>query len=200
MHQFLIGIDEAGRGPLAGPVSVGAVIVPKGFDVRCEFPGVKDSKLLSSGQREEIYSEVIRREEKGDIKFCVRFSAHSYIDECGITQAVHRAVASGVHALAHRPQGVRVFLDGLLHAPREYEQETIIHGDALVPIISLASVIAKVRRDRLMRRFARSFPQYGFEQHKGYPTRQHCAAIARFGICAIHRLTYCTRFLAGSIK
>ena len=199
MIRYLIGIDEAGRGPLAGPVSVGAVMVPGDFDVLSAFPGVKDSKLLSPEKREEIYAEATRRERAGDIRFCVRFSAHTYIDEFGITKAVQSAVARGVRALAQRPDDVKVFLDGLLCAPLQYEQETIIHGDILVPIISLASVIAKVSRDRVMRRFARSFPQYGFEQHKGYGTKQHCVAIERFGTCPIHRMTYCTRFLKESI-
>ena len=197
MARLLVGVDEAGRGPLAGPVSVGAVIVSQRFDVMQAFPDVKDSKLLTAAKREEIYEEIRLRTEAGDIRFCVRFSKNSYIDAFGITKAVHRAIASGVRALAGRGEGVHVFLDGLLHAPLQYEQETIIHGDALVPIISLASVVAKVRRDRLMRRLARSFPNYGFEQHKGYATKQHYVAIERFGLCAIHRKTYCRELREG---
>ncbi len=188
--QFLIGVDEAGRGPLAGPVSVGAVMVPEGFDVMKVFPTVKDSKLLTPKAREEIYEEACARSKAGELRFCVRFTGHATIDSLGITRAVRGAVARCVAALAPSPENIHVFLDGLLYAPSAYEQETIIHGDALVPIISLASVIAKVRRDRLMVRFSKKFSSYGFELHKGYGTRRHLDAIQAFGLCEIHRLTY----------
>ena len=190
----VIGVDEAGRGPLAGPVAVAAVMVPEGFNVVKEFPDVKDSKLLTSAKREEIYKEVLARSRVGEIQFCVRFSDRVYIDEFGITRAVRRAVARCVIAVAPSAEGVRVFLDGLLYAPSRYEQETIINGDALVPIISLASVLAKVKRDELMRKYGRMFPDYGFEVHKGYGTKRHREAIRKFGLCAIHRITYSQKF------
>lgn len=195
--RYLIGIDEAGRGPLAGPVSVGAVIVPEKFDVLRAFPDVRDSKVLSESVREAIYTELMARTKADDIRFCVRFSTHTYIDTFGISRAVQRAVWSGIRALAPEPRGVRILLDGLLHAPPSYEQETIIRGDALVPLISLASVVAKVRRDICMRGFAKHFPDYGFELHKGYGTEAHRAAIQEFGLCDIHRVTYCSRLLTG---
>lgn len=192
--RYLVGVDEAGRGPVAGPVSVGAVMVPKKFDVLKMFPDVKDSKLLSPKVRDEIYEEVVARSKRGELEFCVRFADHSYIDTYGITRAVRRAVQKSVLALAPSPEGVRIFLDGLLYAPSKYQQETIIHGDALIPIISLASVVAKVRRDRLMMKFAKKFPNYGFEQHKGYGTKVHRDAILRFGLCEIHRVSYSQKF------
>jgi len=192
--QWIVGVDEAGRGPLAGPVSVGIVAVPEGFDVATEFAGVRDSKLLTEKKREEIYKKAVVREQAGDIRFCVRFSDNRYIDEFSITRAVRRAVCSGVRHLAKEPADVFVMLDGLLQAPQRYEQHTIINGDALVPVISLASVIAKVRRDRLMRAFAKKYPQYGFERHKGYGTKRHLYAIGVHGLCAIHRRTYCKMF------
>src|SRR3989344_506341 len=192
--KYLIGVDEAGRGPLAGPVSVGAVLVPKKFDVLKIFPDVKDSKLLSPKVREEIYEEVAARTKAGELKFCVRFADHAYIDAYGITRAVRQAVQKSVSALAPSPEGIEIFLDGLLHAPSKYHQETIIHGDALIPIISLASVVAKVRRDRLMMKFAEKFPKYGFEIHKGYGTKVHRDAILRFGLCEIHRVSYSQKF------
>ena len=195
--RFLIGVDEAGRAPLAGPVSVGAVIVPEGFDVQRAFPGVKDSKLLTPRKREEIYGEAAARSRAGELRFCVRFSEHAYIDDYGITRAVRRAVQRCVSALAPSPEGVRVYLDGLLYAPSKYEQETVVHGDALVPLISLASVVAKVRRDRLMAKFAARFPNYGFEVHKGYPTKFHREAIRRYGLCEIHRVTYSRKFASA---
>jgi ribonuclease HII len=189
--RFLIGIDEAGRAPLAGPVAVGAVIVPERFDVAGEFPGVRDSKLLTEKKREEIYELLKQRVIIGDIRFCVRFSDHHYIDEFGITRAVRRAVSSAVQHLSPDADGVRVLLDGLLVAPKQYTQQTIIHGDELVPLIALASIAAKVRRDRLMHRMAKKFPEYGFEHHVGYPTRAHRDAIAEFGLSTIHRVSFC---------
>ncbi|OGG80676.1 hypothetical protein A3A39_03210 [Candidatus Kaiserbacteria bacterium RIFCSPLOWO2_01_FULL_54_13] len=201
--KFLIGVDEAGRGPLAGPVAIGAVMVPKKFDVLKMFPDVKDSKLLSPKKREEIYEEVVARTKAGEMRFCVRFTEHTFIDAYGITRAVRRAVQRSVSNLVPRhgsgqapsPQNVHVFLDGLLYAPSKYEQETIIHGDVLVPLISLASVVAKVRRDRLMISLSNKFPSYGFETHKGYGTERHRAALREFGLCEIHRVTYCTSLL-----
>ena len=172
-------------------------MVPEKFDVLKNFPDVKDSKLLSSNKREEIYEEAVARAEAGEVRLCVRFSDHAYIDAFGITRAVRRAVQRSIVALASSPEGVHVLLDGLLYAPSRYRQETIIHGDALIPIISLASVVAKVRRDRLMLRFARKFPQYGFERHKGYPTKDHREAILRFGLCDIHRVSYSQNLLSG---
>lgn len=203
--RYLIGVDEAGRGPLAGPVAVGAVLVPGNFDVLREFPGVKDSKRLSPQKRSEIYKKVLVRAEAGDIHFCVRFSSSKHIDTFGIVKAVSRAVAGSVRFLAPysvdgklpSPQNVRILLDGLLQAPSEYEQETIIHGDVLVPLISLASVVAKVRRDARMKRLALRFPEYGFAKHKGYGTSMHSAAIREFGLCTLHRSTFCKNLLTG---
>ena len=203
--RWVIGVDEAGRGPLAGPVAVGAVMVPEDFDVLRTFPAVKDSKQLSPQKRSEIYKEVIVRAETGDIRFCVRFSNSKHIDTFGITRAVSRAIADSVRFLTGNddekslpsPKNVRILLDGLLRAPGEYEQETIIHGDVLVPLRSLASIVAKVRRDARMRRFALRFPEYGFENHKGYGTRMHRAAIRKFGLCTLHRSTFCKNLLIG---
>jgi len=188
--QWLVGVDEAGRGPLAGPVAVGVVAVSPRSDLGKMFPGLNDSKQLTEEKREEIYKEALARARAGDIKLCVRFSTALYIDTFGVTRAVRRGVWSGVRSLA-QPQSSFVKLDGLLKAPPEYAQETIIKGDALEPVISLASVVAKVRRDRLMRAYAKKHPHYGFEQHKGYGTAKHQAAIEEFGLCALHRKTFC---------
>lgn len=198
MARVIIGVDEAGRGPLAGPVAVGIVAVSPRFNLVRAFPGLNDSKQLSAKKREEIYVEAVGRARAGDISFCVRFSGNVYIDTFGITRAVRRGVWSGVRALAPDTAGVKIFLDGLLHAPPEYKQETIIGGDALVPVISLASVVAKVRRDRLMERLALMYPEYFFEQHKGYGTKRHMAAISKFGLCDIHRRSYCKMLENGA--
>lgn len=188
--QWLVGVDEAGRGPLAGPVSVGVVAVPVRLNLTAAFPGLNDSKKLGEAMREEIYVEALARHKAGDIKLCARLSGALYIDTFGITRAVRRGVWSGVRSVA-TPESSFVKLDGLLKAPPEYRQETIIRGDATEPVISLASVVAKVRRDRLMKQLAAQFPQYGFEVHKGYGTARHREAIQEFGLCDLHRRSFC---------
>jgi len=195
----MLGVDEAGRGPLAGPVAVGVVAVLEGFDVAVEFPGVRDSKKLSEKRREKLFTLLEGRVEKGDVRFVVELESAETIDEEGIVTAVRRAVTRGVNTLAPHPFGcpdagdaalVEVLLDGSLNAPPEYKQQTIINGDDLVPLISLASIAAKVTRDRLMIKLATEFPEYGFEKHKGYGTRAHYEALATHGPCAIHRRSF----------
>ncbi len=190
VEEYLIGVDEAGRGPLAGPVAVGVVAVPPGFDVLAEFPGVKDSKLLSGQKREVIFIEVERRVELGDLRFCVQMSSSLYIDRFGITRAVRKASWSGIRKLGSAENSA-VLLDGLLRAPNDYMQRTIVGGDLRVPVISLASIMAKVTRDRLMERLSADYPEYGFEQHKGYGTPSHLLAIKRHGLSDIHRRSFC---------
>ena len=188
-EEALLGVDEAGRGPLAGPVAVGIVAVPPGFDVKREFKGVTDSKLMTAVKREAMYEVVQWRAARGDIRFTVKFSSHTYIDRFGITRAVRKAAWEGVRELAD-PADAAVLLDGLLRAPKEYMQRTIIAGDLRVPVISLASIIAKVERDRLMERLSILYPHYGFEAHKGYATPEHHRALRAHGPCPIHRRTY----------
>ncbi|HVX90356.1 MAG TPA: ribonuclease HII [Candidatus Paceibacterota bacterium] len=188
--KAVIGVDEAGRGPLAGPVAVGFVLVPKGFDVAKEFPGVDDSKKLTEGKREELFEMLTRRAERGDISYCVRYGSHAMIDARGMTRVVRAAIGRGVRTLAPESRGVHVYLDGLLHAPQEYSQETVIHGDSLIPIISLASIAAKVSRDRLMQRYEKKFPGYGFAVHKGYGTKLHYQMLSELGPSEIHRRSY----------
>lgn len=195
MTRFLVGVDEAGRGPLAGPVAIGVVAVPANFSVRRAFPGLKDSKEISLNKREELYEMLRGRARAGELQFCVRYSHASTIDRLGLTRAVARATARGVRALAPEPTGVRVLLDGLLYAPQEYEQKTIIGGDEKEPLIMLASIVAKVRRDRLMRRLALRYPGYAFEEHKGYGTKAHSRAIKKLGLSEIHRRSFCKSFL-----
>ncbi len=189
-YSHILGVDEAGRGPLAGPVAIGVVKVTHHFDIRRAFPGVNDSKQISEALRETIYREMLGRRKAGEIDFCVRLVGAKTIDEIGITRAVRRGVWSGVRALSPDAAEVFIKLDGLLHAPVEYEQETIIKGDALEPVISLASIAAKVTRDALMKRMAREYPQYAFELHKGYGTRKHYEAIEQWGPSAIHRRSF----------
>ncbi len=198
--KFLLGVDEAGRGPLAGPVAVGVVMVPEGFDVEKEFPGVADSKKLSEKRREKIFKMLEERVALGDVRFRVDYESAEAIDAEGITRAVRRAVSRAIHALVHEcgsqtssrspKSDFRILLDGALRAPSEYAQETIINGDELIPLISLASIAAKVSRDRLMLELAKVYPEYGFEKHKGYGTKAHYAALEEHGLCVIHRHSF----------
>ena len=188
--RFILGVDEAGRGPLAGPVAVGVVAVPEGFDVAREFPGVADSKKLSEKKRETLFGALEARAAQGDARFAVEFESVETIDREGIVAAVRRALSRGVNALAPDAAIVRVQLDGALRAPPEYAQETIVNGDELIPIISLASIAAKVSRDRLMLNLAAKHPQYGFEKHKGYGTNLHYEMLRKYGLCAIHRRSF----------
>lgn len=192
MYDWLVGVDEAGRGPLAGPVAVGVVAVPTRLNLVEIFPGLNDSKKLSEAKREEIYKEAQRLARIGALRYIVGLSSASYIDTHGITKAVRHKVWSGVRRVA-TPDNSFVKLDGLLVAPPEYRQKTIIKGDALEPVISLASVLAKVRRDRLMKRLAQEYPSWGFEVHKGYGTLKHRTAIRKHGLCSIHRRSFLLR-------
>lgn len=195
--RFTLGVDEAGRGPLAGPVAVGVVAVLEGFDVAREFPGVADSKKLSEKKREKIFEMLAARAALGDVRFVVEFESAEVIDREGIVPAVRRALARGVTALAPDPTLVKIQLDGALRAPSEYSQETIIHGDALIPIISLASIAAKVSRDRLMLDLAKQYPEYGFEKHKGYGTKAHYEMLSKHGPCALHRRSFLHTAVSG---
>jgi ribonuclease HII len=188
--RFLLGVDEAGRGPLAGPVAVGVVAVHENFIVEEEFSGVADSKKLSEKNRERIFEMLKERAEQGEVRFIVEFESAETIDKNGIVFAVSRALSRGVNILAPDSALVRIQLDGSLRAPAEYSQETIINGDELIPIISLASIVAKVSRDRLMVELSKKYPQYGFEKHKGYGTKLHYEMLKKYGPCAIHRRSF----------
>jgi len=192
---FTIGVDEAGRGPLAGPVAVGVVMAPEGYDFLGVFPYLNDSKKLSEKKREAIFEELVRRQKAGELSFCVKSVSAQAIDRSGIVRAVIASVHAGVRQLAPEHVGVKVYLDGLLHAPEEYEQETVVGGDARVPAIMLASIAAKVSRDRVMVTLADEYPGYGFEKHKGYGTKAHSEAIQKLGLSAIHRRSFCKNFM-----
>lgn len=186
----MLGVDEAGRGPLAGPVAVGIVAVPEGFVVEKEFPGVKDSKKLSEKKRAQLFEMLLARETQGDVRFKVELETASDIDQEGIAVVIRRAVSRGLNILAPDSSLVQVFLDGGLKAPPEYAQETIIKGDDLVPLISLASIAAKVTRDRLMTALSETYPLYGFEIHKGYGTKKHYENLYAHGLSEIHRRSF----------
>jgi ribonuclease HII len=193
----VIGIDEAGRGPLAGPVAVGAVIVPSDFDW-AQLAGVRDSKQLRPQVREQIYEKLLSLERRGALKYAVRFSSCTYIDQFGIVSAIRRALHAAIYALEADISETVVLLDGGLRAPREfYNQRTIIRGDESEPVISLASIAAKVLRDKRMEELAELYPAYGFEAHKGYGTTEHRRAIAKLGLSDLHRVSFCSRLRIG---
>ncbi len=187
--HYIIGIDEAGRGPLAGPVAVGAFCIRannRHFQKWCA--GVKDSKKLSEKKRELWFAKIQSEKKTGKIDFAVSFASSKMIDVKGLTFAIKHALAESLQKLACNPKETLVLLDGGLHAPKEYLfQQTIIKGDEKEPVISLASIAAKVLRDKKMYRFASVYPLYGFEKHKGYGTRAHYIAIEKYGILDIHR-------------
>lgn len=186
----IVGVDEAGRGPLAGPVAVGVVKVEEGYNLLEAFPGLNDSKKLSEKKREALFLKLQEEMKAGNIEAIVCLSSEQMIDEKGIAFAVRHALARGVRKLLPKPEEGKIFLDGSLKAPPEYLQETIIGGDATIPAIMLASVAAKVTRDRLMKKLALEHPAYGFEIHKGYGTKAHIAAIREHGLSKIHRATF----------
>lgn len=198
-YKYIIGIDEVGRGPIAGPVAVGAFIFlrPSDMAVAKIFEGVKDSKALTTKRREEWFDKVQELKSVGLIDFRVCFESEKIIDEKGIVFAIKRALQNSLSGLtnAHSPNLVPeesfVYLDGGLVAPKEFvNQETIIKGDTKIMAIALASICAKVLRDKMMVDLALKYPEYGFEDHKGYGTKKHYAAIKEHGLTAIHRRTY----------
>lgn len=205
MQKFLIGIDEAGRGPLAGPVAVGAACVPEDFDWSL-VAGATDSKKMTEKSRERIYAILCELREAGKLDFAVAFSTAEMIDTDGIVPAIRSSLASALASLREaKPHeklyDARVLLDGGLRAPEEFiDQETIIRGDLSEPVISLASIAAKVERDHLLVEAGKQYPAYGFEIHKGYGTLAHRIAIQKYGLCDFHRATFCTRFAAESAK
>ena len=199
--KYTIGIDEAGRGPLAGPVSVGAVLIPEKFASSAQeiFGEVKDSKKLTTKKREEWFVKMQEEKKKGNIDFIVAFASAHDIDTIGIVPSIRRALTGALTKLTKDvcPRSnlgqVRVLLDGGLKAPEEFvNQETIIKGDEKEMIISMASIVAKVLRDKEMLRLAKKYPEYGFEKHKGYGTKVHYENIKENGLCEIHRKSFLT--------
>jgi ribonuclease HII len=176
----IAGVDEAGRGPLAGPVIAAAVIL----DPDNPVPGLKDSKQLSASRREALYGEIICRA----VAWGVGHAGVEEIDRLNILQASLLAMRRAVLALDPAPR--RVLVDGN-HCPRlDCPVEAIVRGDGTVAAISAASIIAKVTRDRQMVELDRSYPGYGLARHKGYPSREHLEALQRLGVTPLHRRSY----------
>jgi len=188
--QYVLGVDEAGRGPLAGPVAVGVVKVKEGYDILSVFPGLNDSKKLSEKKREGLFKTLQQEMRAGNVEAVVCLSSAKMIDEKGIAYAVRHALTRGVQKLLPNPIDGKVWLDGSLRAPSVYTQETVIGGDGLIPAIMLASIAAKVTRDHLMLKKDELYPIYGFAAHKGYGTKTHMEAIRTHGPCPEHRKSF----------
>jgi len=180
------GIDEAGRGPLAGPVVAACLSIAPSFRIKNKgLIGVNDSKLLSEKKREELFKMLMDE----DLEIGIGICSPRIIDKVNIFQATFLAMKKSIEKLSSRPE--YIILDGKFPIPKlEIGQRAIVKGDATVFLIAAASIIAKVTRDRLMRKYHGQFPGYGFERHKGYATRHHCRMIKRLGPCPIHRRTF----------
>lgn len=182
----IVGIDEAGRGPLAGPVVVGAVIMkPESF-----IEGVNDSKKISEKKREKLYEQITEEA----IAWSVGIVDQKEIDEINILNATKKALKMAIMNLRVKPE--RIVVDALEHIDTcGIPYTSIIKGDAKVYSISAASIIAKVTRDRMMREYDEIYPEYGFAGHKGYGTAKHIQALKEFGPCALHRRSFIKNFI-----
>lgn len=196
--QWQIGVDEAGRGALAGPVCVGAVLYPSDFDWKAIFslitkrglPKLRDSKQLSAQQRDTLFAAI---ESHGRLRHASAFVEAEVIDSIGIANATREAAAIAVQRLGIAPSRVEVLLDAGLSVSSEWKQESFIRGDENIPAISFASIVAKVTRDRHMEVLSETHTRYGFAQHKGYGTAAHALAIRQHGMLPfIHRKTFLT--------
>ena len=184
-YRFIAGIDEAGRGPLAGPVIAAAVILPPDY----EYPGINDSKKLSPRQRERLY-EVIERDA---VAIGIGVVEAPVIDAVNILQATLTAMKEAVLCLSPLPD--YLLIDGLNGISVAIPQETIVSGDGRSISVASASIVAKVSRDRIMVMYHRQFPQYNFLKNKGYGTQEHREAILKYGRCKLHRNSF--RFADG---
>lgn len=183
-YQLICGVDEAGRGPLAGPVTAAAVILPEGY----EIPGLNDSKQLTDKKRRELFP-VIKEEA---LAYGIAFVDEKIIDEVNILNATFMAMKDAISQLSIKPD--LALIDGNRVSDFGVEAIPVVKGDAKVASIAAASILAKVARDDYMEAMAEQYPGYGFEVHKGYGTKRHYAAIEEMGMCSIHRRTFLKKF------
>ena len=183
-YACICGVDEAGRGPLAGPVCAAAVILPEGL----EIPGLNDSKKLTDKRRRELYDVIIEKA----VAYGIAFADEKEIDEINILQATYNAMERAMQQLKVKPD--LALIDGNRARDFGLPVKTVVKGDSRSANIAAASILAKVTRDRLMEDLAETYPQYGFEVHKGYGTKRHYAALTEFGPCAIHRMSFLKKF------
>ena len=189
--RYIIGIDEAGRGPLAGPVSLAALCVKVGDQKIFKGGPIKDSKQLTEKDRERVFEKLKQLKKSGKVSYACSLIGSEIIDRIGIVKAIRLGIKNVLDRLSINPKESQVFLDGGIKAPRAYKnQKTIIRGDETVAVIAHASIIAKVTRDRRMKKLAVKFPSYDFHIHKGYGTIEHYRRIKKHGFCIIHRLSF----------
>ena len=191
-YRFVAGVDEVGRGPLAGPVVTAAVVLPEDFDVL----GVDDSKKLSEKRREELYDQILDR----CLAYGIGMADHKVIDEINIQQATKKAMKEAITAcdlqLRVKEGGAAdahidfVLIDAVTLEGLDKPQHAVVKGDAKVLAIAAASIVAKVTRDRMMVEYAKEYPWYAFEKNKGYGTAAHYDGIRAHGTCPIHRMTF----------
>lgn len=179
-YRKIAGVDEAGRGPIAGPVVSAAVILPLSRPIE----GVRDSKQLTSKKRDFLYHIIYERA----VSIGIGIIDSTEIERINILRASLLSMSIAVHNLS--PKSDFLLIDGIFQIPYTLSQIAIPHGDSLSLSIAAASIVAKVTRDRLMERYHYEYPEYGFIKHKGYPTEEHKEAIRRFGCCPIHRRTF----------
>lgn len=198
-HQLIVGIDEAGRGPLAGPVAVGGVWMNREEYLRLKkkraFKGLHNSKRLSEKQRENWYEKILKWNKEGILDFSYRTGSVKDIDGKGISPTIKKAIKRILNGIENIPlENIEVLLDGSIYAPEEYvNQKTIIKGDEKEPIISLASIVAKVRRDRWVVKKGKDkkYSKYNLDIHKGYGTKDHIERIKKYGLSDLHRKSFC---------
>lgn len=186
--QVICGIDEAGRGPLAGPVCAAAVILPQDL----VLPGLNDSKKVPDKRRRELYDLITDQA----LAYGIAFASNEEIDEINILQATFLAMKRAVAQLSLRPD--LLLLDGNRETEFGIPVQTVIKGDSKSANIAAASILAKVTRDRYMEQLAQEYPQYGFEVHKGYGTKRHYAALQECGPCPAHRMSFLRKFYEKS--
>ena len=183
-YKLVCGVDEAGRGPLAGPVCAAAVILPPD----CAIEGLNDSKKLTDKRRRALYDVIVEQA----VAYGIAFASHQEIDEVNILQATFLAMRRAASQLAVQPE--LVLVDGNRDPQLGLPSQTIVKGDSLSASIAAASILAKVTRDRWMEELDAKYPQYGFAIHKGYGTKRHYAALTEFGPCEEHRQTFLKKF------
>ena len=183
--KYICGVDEAGRGPLCGPVAAAAVIMPEGLII----PGVNDSKKLSEKKREELFDIII----ENAIAYSVIFEDEKTIDEINILNATLRAMEKAINAL--NPKADFALIDGNRNKGITTPSKPVVKGDSLSHSIACASILAKVSRDRLLLEYDKMYPEYDFKSHKGYGTKAHYEAIEKYGILPIHRRSFLKKIL-----
>ncbi|MEO8637432.1 MAG: ribonuclease HII [Candidatus Taylorbacteria bacterium] len=190
VSKYIIGIDEVGRGPIAGPLTFCALKAPAS-EKFFQFRGSKDSKKLSPLRREEWFKKIMRERKNGALDFSISHIAPNVLDTIGLSKAIKVAVKRCLDKLEVNPCECEVLLDGGLKAPKEFtNQKTIVRGDEKIKIIGLASIVAKVSRDRIMVRLSKKYENYAFESHKGYGTKEHYKLLRKWGLSKIHRRSF----------